>query len=58
MPSRTRMMPRAVSSYGVPVTFGYASRQTFVIGRDGKIAKIFRSVSVQGHSAEVLESVK
>ena len=29
-------------------------RTTFVIGKDGKIAKIFPKVKVDGHSAEVL----
>jgi thioredoxin-dependent peroxiredoxin len=33
-------------------------RSTFVIGRDGKIAKEWRGVKVPGHVAEVLEAVK
>ena len=33
-------------------------RSTFVIGTDGKIKKIFRKVSPQGHEAEVLAALK
>lgn len=33
-------------------------RSTFVIGRDGKIAKIWPKVSPEEHAAEVLEAVK
>ena len=33
-------------------------RSTFVIGPDGKIKKVFRKVSPQGHEAEVLAALK
>jgi len=33
-------------------------RSTFVIGADGKIKKIFRKVSPQGHEVEVLAALK
>lgn len=33
-------------------------RSTFVIGANGKIKKIFRKVSPQGHEIEVLEALK
>jgi thioredoxin-dependent peroxiredoxin len=33
-------------------------RSTFLIGRDGRIKKIWRKVSVAGHIAEVLDAVK
>ncbi|WP_395447229.1 thioredoxin-dependent thiol peroxidase [Aminobacter sp. UC22_36] len=33
-------------------------RSTFLIGADGKIARIWRKVKVPGHAAEVLEAVK
>lgn len=32
-------------------------RSTFVIGKDGKIRKIFRKVKVDGHEKEVLEAL-
>ena len=33
-------------------------RSTFMIGKDGRIAKLWRKVKVPGHAAEVLESAK
>ena len=33
-------------------------RATFLIGPDGKIAKIWRKVSVTGHAADVLKAAK
>ncbi len=33
-------------------------RSTFLIGRDGRIAKVWRKVKVPGHADEVLEAVK
>jgi peroxiredoxin Q/BCP len=41
-------------AYGVPVNGGYASRQTFLIGKDGKLMKLFPHVTPTGHSAEIL----
>jgi len=34
------------------------ARTTFVIGPDGKIAKIFENVKPEGHAEEVLASLK
>jgi peroxiredoxin Q/BCP len=33
-------------------------RSTFLVGSDGKIAKVWRKVSVTGHAAEVLAAAK
>ncbi|MBZ9704879.1 MULTISPECIES: peroxiredoxin [unclassified Mesorhizobium] len=33
-------------------------RATFLIGRDGRIARIWRKVRVKGHAEEVLEAVR
>jgi peroxiredoxin Q/BCP len=33
-------------------------RSTFLIGKNGKIARIWRKVKVPGHADEVLEAVK
>jgi peroxiredoxin Q/BCP len=33
-------------------------RTTFLVGRDGRIAEIWRKVKVEGHAAAVLEAVK
>jgi peroxiredoxin Q/BCP len=45
-------------AYAVPVTGGYTARQTFVIGKDGKVMKVYRKVSVPAHAAEILGDVK
>src|SRR5262249_49801610 len=42
------------TSYGVSIRGGYADRVTFIIGADGKIARVFPDVRVTGHSDEVL----
>lgn len=44
--------------YGVLGSFGFASRVTFVIDKAGKIRKIFKDVSPDGHAAEVLAIAK
>lgn len=49
---------KVADDYGVPVRFGYASRQTFVIGKDGVLLKVFRSVKPEGHSSEILALLK
>lgn len=43
------------SMYGK--TYMGVERTTFIIGKDGKIAKIFRKVKVDGHTAEVLAAL-
>ena len=44
------------SVYGIPYTG--IQRTTFVIGRDGRIARVWPKVSVNGHVEEVLEYVR
>jgi peroxiredoxin len=45
--------------YGVLGPSGRATRSTFVIGKDGKIKKIYRAVKNPGdHPKEVYEYVK
>jgi peroxiredoxin Q/BCP len=52
---------KVVDAYGVPVmTRGdakYASRQTFLISPDGKVAKVWPTVDVKVHSDEVLAAI-
>jgi peroxiredoxin Q/BCP len=43
------------SMYGK--TYMGVERTTFVIGAEGKIARIFRKVKVDGHTAEVLDAL-
>lgn len=45
-------------AYGVPNNGGFLGRQTFVIGADGNVKKIYRSVDVTKHASEILADVK
>ena len=40
-------------TYGVPFS-GHHQRQTFVVGADGNVAKVYRTVDVTVHAAQVL----
>jgi peroxiredoxin Q/BCP len=44
------------ATYGVPFS-GHHQRQTFVIGPDGNIAKVYRKVDVTAHAAQVLDDL-
>jgi peroxiredoxin Q/BCP len=46
------------AKYGVDTSKGYTARVTFVIGADGKIAKVYPAVQVQGHADEVLAALQ
>jgi peroxiredoxin Q/BCP len=43
--------------FGVPVVNGKARRVTFIIGPDGKIARVFPAVTPKGHGREVLAAL-
>jgi thioredoxin-dependent peroxiredoxin len=45
-------------AFGVPVKNGYTKRVTFVIDKQGKIAKVFPNVNPKGHSDEILEALR
>lgn len=45
-------------SFGVPNHLGFLSRQTFVIGADGNVKKIYRDVDVSKHVSEVLADLQ
>jgi len=49
---------KVTKAFGVPVQEGYADRVTFVFGPDGKLAKVWPDVSVDGHAAEVVAAVR
>jgi len=56
---------QAIQAYGVwgekkmyGKTYMGVERSTFLIGKDGKIAKVWRKVKVPGHAEAVLEAVK
>ncbi len=43
--------------FGVPFHVGFAKRQSFVIGPDGNVKKIYREVDVTKHAAEIAADV-
>ena len=46
------------NAYGVPVgESGHAKRWTFLIGKDGNIAKVYHTVDVRNHSEELLDDI-
>jgi peroxiredoxin Q/BCP len=56
---------KAIEAYGVWVekqmygrSYMGVERTTFLIGRDGRIAQIWRKVRVKGHAEAVLEAVR
>lgn len=46
------------NAFGVPMTMGYHARHTFLIDKDGKVKKIWRSVKPDGHAQEILVAAK
>jgi thioredoxin-dependent peroxiredoxin len=49
---------KLAKAFGVPVRMGFASRQTFLIGPDGKLKKVWRDVTPSGHAAEIIAAAK
>jgi len=45
-------------AFGLDASSGVAPRYTFVIGRDGRVARVFPAVRVDGHADEVLAAVR
>ena len=45
-------------AFGLDASGGYAPRTTFVIGRSGRVARVFEGVRVDGHADEVLAAVR
>jgi peroxiredoxin Q/BCP len=48
---------RVAKAFGVPLKNGFAMRQSFLIGADGKIAHVWSRVSPQSHVADVLDAL-
>jgi peroxiredoxin Q/BCP len=46
------------AAYHVPVTMGLAHRITYLIGKDGTIARVWPSVTPTGHANEILAAVR
>jgi thioredoxin-dependent peroxiredoxin len=49
---------KLAKSFGVPFHDGYTSRQSFVIGADGLVKKIYRKVDVTVHAQEIMADVQ
>ena len=49
---------RIAEAFGVPLKSGRASRVSFVFGKDGRVAKVFRDVKPKGHGAELLAALR
>ncbi len=45
-------------AYGVGSVLGFTKRVTFIIDRQGRIAKVYERVSPPGHAEEILESIE
>jgi peroxiredoxin Q/BCP len=45
-------------AFGVPFQNGFTARQSFVIGPDGNVKKIYRKVDVTVHADEILKDVQ
>jgi peroxiredoxin Q/BCP len=45
------------TAYGVPSRLGHSARVTFLVGRDGRVARVFPDVDPGVHAAEVLAAV-
>jgi thioredoxin-dependent peroxiredoxin len=43
--------------YGVPFS-GHHSRQTIVVGPDGRVVKVYRKVDVTAHAAQILDDLR
>jgi thioredoxin-dependent peroxiredoxin len=49
---------KVAKAFGVPVRLGFASRQTFLVGPDGKLKKVWREVTPAGHAEEIIAAAK
>lgn len=45
------------NSYGVPINGHHPNRWTFLVGKDGKIARTYHSVNPGSHSEELLRDI-
>jgi thioredoxin-dependent peroxiredoxin len=49
---------KIAASFGVPFQGGYTARQSFVIGADGRIKKVYRKVDVTVHAQEIMADLE
>lgn len=48
---------KIAGDYGVPFA-GHHSRQTILVGADGKVLRVYRKVDVSAHAAQILDALK
>jgi peroxiredoxin Q/BCP len=48
---------KIAGAFGVPLNNGRAKRVTFLIDREGKVAKVFPEVTPDGHAKEILDAI-
>jgi peroxiredoxin Q/BCP len=57
-----RKAASAYGAYGKKLMYGRETmgilRSTFVIGKDGKLVKVFRNVRADGHAEKVLDALR
>jgi peroxiredoxin Q/BCP len=49
---------KLITALGIKAAGGNANRVTYLVDKDGKIAKIFEKVAPKGHADEVLKAAK
>jgi peroxiredoxin Q/BCP len=49
---------KLITALGIKAASGNAMRVTYVVDREGKIAKVYEKVTPKGHADEVLKYVK
>lgn len=49
---------KLITALGIKAASGNAMRVTYVVGKDGKILKIYGKVAPKGHATEVLKYVQ
>jgi thioredoxin-dependent peroxiredoxin len=49
---------KIAQTYGVGSVLGFSKRVTFIIDRQGRIAKVYEKVSPPGHAEEILETIE
>ena len=49
---------KLITALGIKAASGNAMRVTYIIDKDGKIAKVYDKVTPKGHAEDVLKEVK
>ena len=49
---------KLITALGIKAAAGYANRVTYIVDKEGKIAKVYEKVAPKGHADQVLKDVK